>query len=201
MRRSVALEPLQNSQRGRRSCPSTLVQGYLAHKKVPHLCYSQVFTARRSTSSLSMVSSASKSLNVSLAASVRAPFTPHRSPYILHPTPYTLHPTPYTLHPTSYTPSSFFFIEWGTSLISKRLLLGPYSRTVPRVIGGVAVSYERGSPMLSMASSFFSLLSRSYRGTSLITKGPPPRTHHKALGIVPLWGPRRALFLMSEVPL
>jgi hypothetical protein len=121
-----------------------------------------------------MVSSASKSLNVSLAASVRAPFTPHRSPYILHPTPYTLHPTPYTLHPTSYTPSSFFFIEWGTSLISKRLLLGPYSRTVPRVIGGVAVSYERGSPMLSMASSFFFITLEVLQGYLAHNKGTPP---------------------------
>jgi len=40
-----------------------------------------------------------------------------------------------------------------------------------------------------------------YRGTSLIRKRPPPRTHHRALCIVLLQGPRRALFLMSEVPL
>ena len=41
----------------------------------------------------------------------------------------------------------------------------------------------------------------SYRVTSLIRKRPPPRTHHRALCIVLLQGPRRALFLMSEVPL
>jgi len=38
----------------------------------------------------------------------------------------------------------------GTSLIRNRLLLGPYSRTMPRVIqwtyGGGAVSYQRGTP-------------------------------------------------------
>ena len=38
----------------------------------------------------------------------------------------------------------------GTSLIGNTPLLGPCSRTIPRVIwwsyGGVAVSYERGTP-------------------------------------------------------
>ena len=29
---------------------------------------------------------------------------------------------------------------------------------------------------------------------------PPPKDHHKTLGIVLLWGPRKGVFLMSEVP-
>ena len=41
----------------------------------------------------------------------------------------------------------------------------------------------------------------SYRGTSLIRNSTPPWGHHRALGIVLLYGPRGALFLMSEVPL
>ena len=36
----------------------------------------------------------------------------------------------------------------GTSLIRSLLPLGPYSRTMPGVQGGIAVSYERGSPVL-----------------------------------------------------
>ena len=40
-----------------------------------------------------------------------------------------------------------------------------------------------------------------YRGTSLIRKRPPPRTHHMDLCILLLWGPGIGLFLMSEVPL
>jgi len=39
----------------------------------------------------------------------------------------------------------------GTSLIRNTPLLGPYSRTIPRVLwwcqGGEAVSYERGAPV------------------------------------------------------
>jgi len=39
----------------------------------------------------------------------------------------------------------------GTSLIRKRLLLGPYSRHMPRALwwslGGGAVSHERGTPV------------------------------------------------------
>ena len=40
-----------------------------------------------------------------------------------------------------------------------------------------------------------------YRGTSLIRNRPPPQDVHRALGIVLLYGPKGALFLMSEVPL
>ena len=36
----------------------------------------------------------------------------------------------------------------GTLLIRNRLPLGPYSRTMPRALGGGAVSYERGTPVL-----------------------------------------------------
>jgi hypothetical protein len=36
----------------------------------------------------------------------------------------------------------------GTSLIRNSLPLGPYSRTMHRALGGGAVSYERGSPVL-----------------------------------------------------
>ena len=43
--------------------------------------------------------------------------------------------------------------------------------------------------------------SGGYRGTSLMRNCPLPNDRRKALGIVLLWGPRRALFLMSEVPL
>ena len=42
---------------------------------------------------------------------------------------------------------------------------------------------------------------RVYRGISLIRNRPPPRDHHMTLGIVLLKGPRRGVFLMSEVPL
>ena len=42
---------------------------------------------------------------------------------------------------------------------------------------------------------------RFYRGTSLTRNYPPPQGHHRALGIVLLLGPRRRVFLMSEVPL
>jgi hypothetical protein len=42
-----------------------------------------------------------------------------------------------------------FRVYKGTSLIRKRLTLGPYSRDMPRPSGGpggAAVSYERGTP-------------------------------------------------------
>ena len=35
----------------------------------------------------------------------------------------------------------------------------------------------------------------------LVRNSPPPYDHHRDLGIVLLYGPRGALFLMSEVPL
>ena len=35
----------------------------------------------------------------------------------------------------------------GTSLIRNRAPLGPYSRTMPRVLGGSAVSDGRGTPV------------------------------------------------------
>ena len=40
-----------------------------------------------------------------------------------------------------------------------------------------------------------------YGVTSLIKNSPPPWGHHIALEIVLLYGPRRGLFLVSEVPL
>ena len=40
-----------------------------------------------------------------------------------------------------------------------------------------------------------------YRGTSLTSKRPTPEGNHMTLGMVVLWVPRGALFLMSEVPL
>ena len=40
-----------------------------------------------------------------------------------------------------------------------------------------------------------------YRGTSPIRNRAPPSDHPRPLGIVILQGPRKALFLMSEVPL
>ena len=40
-----------------------------------------------------------------------------------------------------------------------------------------------------------------YRGTSLISNCPPPLDHRRALCIGLPQGPRRRLFLMSEVPL
>ena len=39
-----------------------------------------------------------------------------------------------------------------------------------------------------------------HKGTSLI-RTPPPQDHHGAIGKVLLYGPRRGVFLMSEVPL
>ena len=41
----------------------------------------------------------------------------------------------------------------------------------------------------------------AYRGTSLIRNSTPPQDHHRALGIVLLWGPRGRHFLMSKIPL
>jgi len=66
-------------------------------------------------------------------------FTLHPKPYTLHPTPYTPHPTPYTLHPTPYTlhpktPPAWVYTYRGTSLIIKRLALGPYSRHMPMTL-------------------------------------------------------------------
>ena len=40
-----------------------------------------------------------------------------------------------------------------------------------------------------------------YRGTSLITKRPPPQDPPRSLGIGVRWGPMGGSFLMSEVPL
>ena len=40
-----------------------------------------------------------------------------------------------------------------------------------------------------------------YRGTSLIRKRPPSQDPLKTLDIFLLYGPRRGVFLMSEVPL
>ena len=40
-----------------------------------------------------------------------------------------------------------------------------------------------------------------YRGTLLTRNAHPPQDHDRALGIVLLPGPRRGVFLMSEVPL
>jgi len=82
----------------------------------------------------------------------------------------------------------------GTSLIRKNPSLGPYSRPVPRapivVLGGGAVSYERGTPVgavvetppsflfvrwLQSTNGFKVSWSRHmYRGTSLIRNSPPP---------------------------
>ena len=38
-------------------------------------------------------------------------------------------------------------------------------------------------------------------GTSLIRNRHPPKDHHRTLSIFLLYGPRKALFRMSEVPL
>ena len=42
---------------------------------------------------------------------------------------------------------------------------------------------------------------RTYRGTSLIRNSPPPPDHHRALGIVLLYGPRWVRSFISDVPL
>ena len=39
------------------------------------------------------------------------------------------------------------------------------------------------------------------RGTSLVRNSSLPYEHHRTPGIVLLWGPKRGVFLMSEVPL
>jgi len=97
------------------------------------------------------------------------------SPYTLHPTPYTLYPKPYTLYPRRCEPpaknpciyswsfespdvwtavelwgppgghhlDNFEAAYRGTSLIRNTPLLGPYSS----ILGGGAVSYERGTPV------------------------------------------------------
>ena len=41
----------------------------------------------------------------------------------------------------------------------------------------------------------------TYRGTSLIRVNHPSEDHRRTLGIVLLYGPRRGVLLMSEVPL
>ena len=35
----------------------------------------------------------------------------------------------------------------------------------------------------------------------LLKHSPPPKDHHMNLGVVLMWGPRRGVFLMSEVTL
>ena len=39
----------------------------------------------------------------------------------------------------------------GTSLIRNHRIIGPYSRPVSRVLGGGAVSYDRGTPVVAAA--------------------------------------------------
>ena len=68
----------------------------------------------------------------------------------------------------------------GTTLIRNPPLLGPYSRTIPRVLwwslGMAAVSHERGSPVARPRDLGHTCVSLGpYRGTSLIKKAPPPR--------------------------
>ena len=41
--------------------------------------------------------------------------------------------------------------------------------------------------------------SQHYRGNLLMTSSSPPQDHHRPLGIVPLQGPGRGVFLMREV--
>ena len=72
------------------------------------------------------------------------------------------------------------------------------------VLGGCAFFYERGTPVgLSFCCGVWGAAVRfdGYRSASLISKRPPLRTHHRALGIGLLSGPREGLFLMSQVPL
>jgi len=73
----------------------------------------------------------------------------------------------------------------GTSLIRKRTPLGPYGRPMPRVLGGWAFSYERGTPVLHRVAT---------------QMPPPPQDHHVAPGLGPL-GSSGGGGLMSEVPL
>ena len=68
-------------------------------------------------------------------------------------------------------------------------------------LGVMAVSCERGTPVQGHLVRKRTRLRQSCRGTSLVRNSPPPQDRHRALGIVLLYGPRGALFLMSEVPL
>ena len=87
----------------------------------------------------------------------------------------------------------------GTSLIRNRRPLGPCSRTMPRVLGGGAVSYERGSPAWKALN--IQRLSRKWEHESLacrgelspastlpplppeppLTLGPQSATHHEKI--------------------
>ena len=67
----------------------------------------------------------------------------------------------------------------GTSLMTKRTPLGPYRRPVPRVLGGWAFSYGRGTPVhvaLPGSGGVKGHLAHEepplYRGTSPITGAP-----------------------------
>ena len=48
---------------------------------------------------------------------------------------------------------SVFSAYMGTSLIRKHTPLGPYRRPMPRVLGGWAFSYGRGTPVTALSVS------------------------------------------------
>ena len=68
------------------------------------------------------------------------------------------------------------------------------------VLGGGAVSYERGTPVGAGAGP-----SRDgphiRQGYLAHKKRPPPQEHHRSLGIGLLKGPTGGVFVMSKVPL
>ena len=54
----------------------------------------------------------------------------------------------------------------------------------------------------SLWQDFMDGVHTEYRGTSLKrNSAPPPQDYHRALGIVLLYGPKGALFLMRKAPL
>ena len=92
-------------------------------------------------------------------------------------------------------------------------LLLPCSMTIPRVhglpMGGTAVSYERGTPVVARETCRgvlegvpqASLLWRVYRGTSLIRNSLLLGPYSMTVPGVLWWSYGGGLFLMSEVPL
>ena len=77
----------------------------------------------------------------------------------------------------------------GTSLTRDRTTLGPYSRPMPRVLGGPgggAFSCERGTPVHDIAPGF-TQTQPPYRVTSLIRNRPPLEPNIRTMHRIPWW--------------
>ena len=105
-------------------------------------------------------------------------------------------------------PLTYAYMYRGDSLIRNRHPVRPYSRTIPRVLGGVAVPYERGT---SVAASLFPGTSKMsckagscnpsvHRDTSLIRKRNPLGAYRRPMPRVLGWSWGGTLFFISETP-